>query len=153
MERCWIAINDTHYYNDSYYWHTQSDCLLRTPEFEKKKADWNSEYSNILNNCLSKSPKKFHSPAGSNVWNVWVHFQGYVLAFNTYRSQSNMTDRTGGEKCKGTQAICWKWEVSRESQPIIIAKSRWPKKKKKRFMTGLWTGNLVEGKRQLHWFL
>lgn len=93
-----------------------------------RQTETNSGYFNILNNCLSKSPNKFHSPAGSNVWNVWVHFQGYVFAFNTYRSQSNMTDRTGGEKCKDTQAICWKWEVSRESQPIFIAKSRWPKK-------------------------
>lgn len=40
-----------------------------------------------------------------------------------------MTDGTGGEKSKDSQAVWQKWDISRESQ-LIIAESRWGKKKK-----------------------
>lgn len=122
--------------NDTASWHSIWLPSVDSQGFEKSKADWNKlcGYFSILNNYLSKNSNKFHWLAGFNVCNVWVHFPDCVFAFNPYRRQSNMTDATGCEKSKDSQAICWKWDISRESQPIIIAESRWQKKK------GSWQG-------------
>lgn len=46
-----------------------------------------------------------------------------------------MTDGTGGEKSKDSQAVWQKWDIW-ESQ-LIIAESRWGKKKKR---WGSWQG-------------
>lgn len=153
MERCWIAINDTHDYNDSYYWHTQSDCLLRTPEFEKKKADWNSEFLIFWIIVYQKAQRSF----------ILQLDPMFGMSGFTFKVMCLLSTPTGAKVIWQIELVVKNVRAHRQSvgnerfqekvSPSLLQKAGDQKKKKKRFMTGLWTGNLVEGKRQLHWFL
>lgn len=82
---------------------TQPDCLPWSYQNLKttRQTETNSvDILSILNNCLTKKVKPYWL-TGFNIWNVWVHFLGCMLAFKPYRSQSSKTDGTGGEKKQG----------------------------------------------------